>query len=327
MSSSRIARVIARTAASKVHVRYATTAMRMPAMSPTMTEGGIASWKKQEGEAFASGDVLLEVETDKATIDVEAQEDGVMGKIIAQAGSSKIPVGQVIAMLAEEGDDLSSIEIPKDLAPEASAGPSSSAAESTEKPKEEPKPQAAKEETPAQQQVGHSHHKEIRHPKPLFPSVSRLLLESSLSTEEISKLKGTGKGGMLTKGDVLLALGKVKNAWGSAEKLNLDVMGPSGKRKSEQAETKATAPSEAPKQEAPLDGPALRRLIVSGMSKATQPATPIVPHNPLPLSQDALFDSILAPYASLLPPAQPKVSIPSPEQLEAPKKDEWAGLW
>jgi hypothetical protein len=77
-------------------------------------------------------------------------------------------------MLAEEGDDLSSIEIPKDLAPEASAGPSSSAAESTEKPKEEPKPQAAKEETPAQQQVGHSHHKEIRHPKPLFPSVSRL---------------------------------------------------------------------------------------------------------------------------------------------------------
>jgi hypothetical protein len=59
-----------------------------------------------------------------------------------------------------------------------------------------------------------------------------------LSTEEISKLKGTGKGGMLTKGDVLLALGKVKNAWGSAEKLNLDVMGPSGKRKSEQAEVR-----------------------------------------------------------------------------------------
>lgn len=46
---------------SAVHVRYATTAMRMPAMSPTMTEGGIASWKKNEGEAFAAGDVLLEV--------------------------------------------------------------------------------------------------------------------------------------------------------------------------------------------------------------------------------------------------------------------------
>lgn len=61
----------------------------------------------------------------------------------------------------------------------------------------------------------------------------RRLLESSLSSEEIAKLKGTGKGGMLTKGDVLLALGKIQNSWGSAEKLNLDIMGPSGKRKSE----------------------------------------------------------------------------------------------
>ena len=59
------------------------------------------------------------------------------------------------------------------------------------------------------------------------------LLESSLSPDQIYKLKGTGKGGMLTKGDVLLALGKVKNAWGSAEKLNLDIMGSSGRRLSE----------------------------------------------------------------------------------------------
>lgn len=54
----------------------------MPAMSPTMTEGGIASWKKQEGDSFSAGDVLVEIETDKATIDVEAQDDGVLIKII-----------------------------------------------------------------------------------------------------------------------------------------------------------------------------------------------------------------------------------------------------
>lgn len=54
----------------------------MPAMSPTMTEGGIASWKKKEGESFSAGDVLVEIETDKATIDVEAQDDGVLAKII-----------------------------------------------------------------------------------------------------------------------------------------------------------------------------------------------------------------------------------------------------
>lgn len=51
-------------------------------MSPTMTEGGIAQWKKKEGESFSAGDVLIEIETDKATIDVEAQDDGVMAKII-----------------------------------------------------------------------------------------------------------------------------------------------------------------------------------------------------------------------------------------------------
>jgi pyruvate dehydrogenase E2 component (dihydrolipoamide acetyltransferase) len=54
----------------------------MPAMSPTMTEGGIASWKIQEGETFSAGDVILEIETDKATMDVEAQDDGLIAKIL-----------------------------------------------------------------------------------------------------------------------------------------------------------------------------------------------------------------------------------------------------
>lgn len=97
----------------------------MPAMSPTMTEGGITSWKKKEGESYSAGDVLLEIvghiytfihkivytalrkETDKATIDVEAQEDGVLAKIIVGDGSKNIAVGNPIAIVAEEGDDLS----------------------------------------------------------------------------------------------------------------------------------------------------------------------------------------------------------------------------
>lgn len=68
-------------------------------MSPTMTEGGIASWKKQEGETFAAGDVLLEIETDKATIDVEAQDDGVLAKIVVST-SSQQPVGSALRALA-----------------------------------------------------------------------------------------------------------------------------------------------------------------------------------------------------------------------------------
>jgi pyruvate dehydrogenase E2 component (dihydrolipoamide acetyltransferase) len=79
----------------------------MPAMSPTMTEGGIAEWKKKEGDSFSAGDVLVEIETDKATIDVEAQEDGILAKIISQDGAKGVQVGATIAVLAEEGDDLS----------------------------------------------------------------------------------------------------------------------------------------------------------------------------------------------------------------------------
>ena len=62
-------------------------------MSPTMTEGNIASWKVKEGDSFATGDVLLEIETDKASMDVEAADDGVMFKILAQDGSKSVQVG------------------------------------------------------------------------------------------------------------------------------------------------------------------------------------------------------------------------------------------
>jgi pyruvate dehydrogenase E2 component (dihydrolipoamide acetyltransferase) len=61
----------------------------MPAMSPTMTEGGIASWKLKEGDTFTAGDVLVEIETDKATIDVEAQDDGFLAKIIVSANGRR----------------------------------------------------------------------------------------------------------------------------------------------------------------------------------------------------------------------------------------------
>ncbi|KAI9637614.1 putative pyruvate dehydrogenase protein x component mitochondrial precursor [Dioszegia hungarica] len=310
--------------------------MRMPAMSPTMTEGGIAGWKKQEGESFAAGDVLLEMETDKATIDVEAQDDGIMGKILVQAGAQKVPVGQVIALLAEEGDDLASIEVPSDLSPPGAEAPPPKAGASAEKKAEVPKKAEASSSTPPPAKTeapkkDHDGHKVVKHSKPLFPSVMRLLLDSSLTSAQIAKLKGTGRHGMLTKGDVLTAMGKISNPYGSAEKMSTDAMGPSGKRASE---SKATAPASKPVKEDPLDGPALRRLILAGMSKATQPSTPLIDHShsSLPLSHDS-FDEILSPYSSLLPPAQPRVGIPGAGELAAMegkgagKTDEWAGLF
>ncbi|KAJ2523005.1 pyridoxine biosynthesis protein [Coemansia sp. RSA 2049] len=83
----------------------------MPALSPTMTEGGIARWEKKEGESFSAGDLLLQIETDKAQMDVEAQDDGVLVKILQPEGTQNVAVNTPIAIIAEEGDDIEGIDI------------------------------------------------------------------------------------------------------------------------------------------------------------------------------------------------------------------------
>src|SRR5271168_3809806 len=88
----------------------------MPALSPTMTEGNIAKWSVKEGDSFSAGDVLLEIETDKASMDVEAQDDGILAKITQPDGAKGIQVGTRIGIIAEPGDDLSSLEIPEEEA-------------------------------------------------------------------------------------------------------------------------------------------------------------------------------------------------------------------
>ncbi|KAH9999065.1 hypothetical protein BJV77DRAFT_1058605 [Russula vinacea] len=154
---------------STTSVSRAITKFKMPAMN--------ASWKKREGDSFTAGDVLLEIETDKAVIDVEAQDDGIMGKILVQDGQKNIPVGKAIALLAEEGDDISNIEVSEDV-PELS--------ESAPAPKQEPQPlppQSTSTQTPTPKAT----HR-VSHSRPLFPSVARP-----------EKIKGTGIRGMLTK--------------------------------------------------------------------------------------------------------------------------------
>src|SRR5262249_2210793 len=81
----------------------------MPALSPTMTEGNLAKWHKKEGDGVKSGDVLAEIETDKATMEVEAVEEGTMGKIVVPEGAQGVKVNDVIALLLEEGEDKSAL--------------------------------------------------------------------------------------------------------------------------------------------------------------------------------------------------------------------------
>jgi pyruvate dehydrogenase E1 component beta subunit len=81
----------------------------MPALSPTMTEGKLASWRKREGDNVKAGDVLAEIETDKATMEVEAVDEGVLAKILVAAGTEGVKVNTPIAMLAGEGEDVRGI--------------------------------------------------------------------------------------------------------------------------------------------------------------------------------------------------------------------------
>lgn len=90
----------------------------MPALSPTMEAGTIASWKVKEGEEFVAGDSLAEIETDKATIDFEAQDDGVVAKILVEAGSGEITVGVPILVTVEDTADVAAF---KDFVPESVA--------------------------------------------------------------------------------------------------------------------------------------------------------------------------------------------------------------
>ncbi len=82
----------------------------MPALSPTMTEGNLARWLKAEGDSVVAGDILAEIETDKATMEVEAADEGVLGKILVAEGTEAVAVNTLIALLLEDGESSSAVE-------------------------------------------------------------------------------------------------------------------------------------------------------------------------------------------------------------------------
>src|SRR5712691_4230066 len=101
--------------------------IRMPALSPTMTEGNLARWLKKEGDAVHSGDVIAEIETDKATMEYEAADEGRLGKIIVPEGAQGIKVNQPIALLLEEGEDPAALDTFRASRPAEDATPQSTA--------------------------------------------------------------------------------------------------------------------------------------------------------------------------------------------------------
>ena len=106
----------------------------MPALSPTMEKGNLAKWLKKEGDQIKTGDVIAEIETDKATMEYEAIEDGTLAKIVVPEGTNDVPVNQLIAVLAQEGEDVKAA-----AAAAAKSGPAAKAPSAVEtKPKPAP---------------------------------------------------------------------------------------------------------------------------------------------------------------------------------------------
>lgn len=95
----------------------------MPALSPTMEEGTLATWLVKEGDTVSSGDVIAEIETDKATMEVESIDDGTVAKLLVEAGTDEVKVGTLIAILAEEGEDVSAAANTASGAPTAAPAP------------------------------------------------------------------------------------------------------------------------------------------------------------------------------------------------------------
>ena len=93
----------------------------MPALSPTMEKGNLARWLKKEGDAVKAGDVIAEIETDKATMEYESIDDGVLAKIVVPEGTQDVPVNQLIAVLAGEGEDASKVTAASGATPPAKA--------------------------------------------------------------------------------------------------------------------------------------------------------------------------------------------------------------
>ncbi|PHT42213.1 hypothetical protein CQW23_16238 [Capsicum baccatum] len=166
----------------------------MPSLSPTMTEGNIARWLKKEGEKVSPGEVLCEVETDKATVEMECMEEGYLAKILRGDGANGIKVGEVIAITVEEEDDIAKF---KDYQPSTSdATPSPKAPASPPPP---PKEEVAeKPVTPSEPKVS----------KPSAPPADRIFaspLARKIAEDHnipLSNIKGTGPEGRIVKADI-----------------------------------------------------------------------------------------------------------------------------
>ncbi|KAI1419411.1 dihydrolipoamide acetyltransferase component [Xylaria sp. FL1777] len=176
------------------------TIIKMPALSPTMTAGNIGAWQKKAGDSIAPGDVLVEIETDKAQMDFEFQEEGIIAKVLKDAGEKDVPVGNPIAVLVEEGTDVSAFE---SFSLSDAGGDAAAPAAKEEQKSTESTTRSAPVLTSAPEPAEYASEGRIetaldREPN-ISPAAKRLAKENGVN---IASLKGTGPGGRITEEDV-----------------------------------------------------------------------------------------------------------------------------
>ncbi|MGC9270342.1 pyruvate dehydrogenase complex dihydrolipoamide acetyltransferase [Acidiphilium sp.] len=172
------------------------TNILMPALSPTMTEGTLSKWLKQEGDIIKSGDVIAEIETDKATMEVEAVDEGVLGKILVAAGTEGVAVNAPIAVLVDAGEAV------------PSAAPASAPAVEMHAPK--PAPEAPPAPAPREAPKPNGHYEADRGER-LFasPLARRMAQQAGL---DLASIAGSGPNGRIVKADIDAARGKAPAA-------------------------------------------------------------------------------------------------------------------
>jgi pyruvate dehydrogenase E2 component (dihydrolipoamide acetyltransferase) len=183
--------------------------LKMPALSPTMEEGTLAKWLVKEGDKVASGDILAEIETDKATMEFEAVDEGTVAKILVPEGTDGVKVGAPIAILAEEGEDAGAAA---KAAPKADTAPPSppkapAAPKADATPKAPPAP-APVETPPAPPQAAAPERAEGERVK-ASPLAKRLAQAQNI---DLSNIQGSGPGGRIVRADVDAAAGKAPAA-------------------------------------------------------------------------------------------------------------------
>ena len=247
------------------------TEILMPALSPTMEEGTLAKWLVKEGDTVSSGDILAEIETDKATMEFEAVDEGTIGRILIAEGTEGVAVNTPIAVLLEEGEDASAIDSASNPSEPAKAAAKAPEAAPEAPAKEAPKDTAAAKAPSAPSADG----------KRLFasPLARRIAADKGL---DLSQLSGSGPHGRIVKADVEAAKPTAKAPEAAGAKAPAPAAAPTGP--STDAVLKMYADREF--EEVKLDG--MRRTIAARLTEAKQ----TIPH--FYLRRDIKLDALLA---------------------------------